>query len=130
MDIKEAAKTLKLSQRHIRRLIETGALPAKKVKKLIEVEAWEIDDDAIEVAYNTLGGWGKYDSFTQWMIEKTRELGITPQELSKRTKLPILEFIDGMTATGRNEAHLEARDKIVAALLRATLERRVEDGNQ
>ena len=130
MDIKEAAKKLRLSQRHIRRLIDTGALPAKKVKKMIEVEAWEINDEVLEAASNTLTGWEKYETFTKWMIEKTRELGMTAQELSKRTKLPILEFIDGMTAIGKNPKDLEARDTIVAALLRATIERRAEDVKQ
>jgi excisionase family DNA binding protein len=43
MNVQEAAERLMLSERHVYRLMKTGVLPAKKVKKKIEVEinVWE-----------------------------------------------------------------------------------------
>lgn len=128
MDIKEAANELKLSQRHIRRLIESGVLPAKRVKKLVEMEVWEIDDNAIDAALRTLGGWQKYEQFFDWMTARMKELGLTYPELSKRIKLPILEIVnDDAMIKKLNSGESEVRDKIIAAFLRVIIERGLHD---
>ena len=129
MDIKEAANKLKLSQRHIRRLIESGALPAKRIKKLVEVEVWEIDDKAVEVAFGALGSWQKYENFFEWMTAKMKDLEITFPELSKRTKLPILDIVNDDAMIERlNTGESEVRDKIIAALIRVIIERGLHNG--
>ena len=129
MDIQEAAKRLRLSQRHIRRLIESGALPAKRIKKLVEVEVWDIDSDILEAAFNALGDWRKHENFFEWMMVKMKQLDITFPELSKKTKLPILEIVDDDTMIEKlNSRESEVKDKIIAALIRATMERRLHSG--
>ena len=131
LDIKEAAKKLNLSERHLRRLIKAGAIPAKKVKKqvevkkLIEVEAWEIPDEVVQVAYDAIDEVARYENFGQWMVEKIEELGLTAQELSKRTKLPMIT----LATIARMPNYLSAEDaeieeRIVKVLLRADIERR------
>ena len=127
LDIKEAAKKLNLSERHLRRLIKAGSIPANKVKvkKVVEVEAWEIPDDVVEAAYGAIDELAMHENFGQWMVEKIEELGLTAQELSKRTKLPMIT----LATIARMPNYLSAEDaeieeRIVKVLLRADIERR------
>lgn len=125
MNIREAAQRLNLSERHLRRLIKMGAIPAEKRKVMIEVEAWEIPDDAIQAADDALRELGRYDHFGDWMLEKADELGLTLQDLSKRTRVPlhILEEISRTPGWLKPEAE-EIEQKIASALLRVTIQRR------
>lgn len=131
MDIEKAAKQLKLSQRHIRRLIENGTLPAKRVKKLVEVEVWDINDKAIEAAFKTIRSLVKYENFYEWMLATMKELGIKFPELSQRTKLPIMDIVTDDVMIGKlNSVESELRDRIIMAIVRVALGKRDENADK
>ena len=127
LDIKEAAKKLNLSERHLRRLIKVGAIPANKVKvkKVVEVEAWEIPNDVVEAAYGAIDEVARHENFGEWMVKKAKELGLTHQELSRRTKLPMVTLATVAQMPNYLSAEdTEIEERIVKVLLRADIERR------
>jgi len=127
MDIKETAKILGLSVRHLRRLIQSGQIPAEKVrvKKVIEVDAWDIPDSVVKAANQSLEDMAKYENFGEWMINTSNELGITLQDLSKRTKLPIETLIEVSRMHGYLSAEdQEIEERIGKVLMRGIIEKK------
>jgi excisionase family DNA binding protein len=131
MDIKQTADELGISVRHVRRLIKSGQIPATKVRmqKIVEVNAWEIPDEVVEAAKESMGVLLKYENFGEWMVDTTHRLGLSMQDLAKRTKLPMstLEYIMRMSGyLSASDQHIE--DAIGKVLMRADIERRCADG--
>jgi hypothetical protein len=133
MDIKEAAKQLGISIRHLRRLIKSGQIPARKIKvqKIVEVEAWEIPDNVVQAAGEALGNLVKYDNFGEWMIDTAARLGLNVQDLSKRTQLSVFTLREIARMPGYlSESDAEIEDRIGKVLMRADIEKRCADDHK
>ena len=127
MDINEASKRLGISVRHVRRLIKSRQLPAKKVKvkKIVEVDAWEINDEVLQVFSDALADMARLEHFGSWMIETAERLGLTFQDLSKRTKLPVNTLLEVAKMPGHlSGENAEIEDRIGRVLIRAEIEKR------
>ena len=128
MDIKEAVNKLNLSERHLRRLISTGAIPARKVKKMIEVTAWEIPDEVVKAADDAIAELGEYDNFGEWVLKKLDDVGMSLVDLSKRTRLPMVTLVEIAHMPGHlSSPNADIEDKIGKVLMRADIERRCKN---
>jgi excisionase family DNA binding protein len=132
MDIKQAAKELGISVRHLRRLIQSGQVPANKVriKKIVEVEAWEIPDEVVAAANKAFNDMSDYENFGEWMIDTSKELGLTLQDLSKRAKVPIETLIEVARMPGYLSAEdQEVEERIGKVLMRAIIEKKQKEAD-
>jgi hypothetical protein len=128
MDIKEAATKLNLSERHLRRLITSGAIPAKKVKKMVEVEVWDIPDEVAKVAEEAFAELGKHEHFGQWMLDTMKSTGLSLTDISKRTRLPISTLLEIAKMPGYlSGPNVDIEEKIGKVLMRADIERRCKN---
>jgi len=131
MDIKQTADELGISVRHVRRLIKSGQLPAKKVRvqKTITVDAWEIPDNVVRAANESLDEFGRHENFGEWMVETADRLGLTMQDLSKRTKLTVEALGYVARSPGLlSHSNQDIAETIGKVLLRVDIERRCADG--
>ncbi len=127
MDINEAAKRLGISVRHVRRLIKSGQLTAEKIRvqKIVEVDAWEIPDEALQAFSDALVEMARLEHFGVWMIETAERLGLTLGDLSKRTKVSVHALLEIARTSGHlSGSNAEIEDRIGRALIRATIEKR------
>jgi len=127
MNIEQAAELLDISPRHVRRLIKNGDIPAKRVKvqKIVEIYAWDISDDVVKAAGEALDEMFKYDNFGEWMTDIVERLGLTWQDLAKRTKLPIWTLEEVARMPGHlSGSNVDIEEKIGKVLVRADIERR------
>jgi len=129
MDIKEASHILGITERHIRRLIRGGQLPAQKVrmKKVteVEVDVWDIDNDAVQAARNSFADLSKYDHFGIWMIETAGKLGLNLRKISKRTRIPLATLVEIAKTPGHlSGLNADIETKIGDLLMRVDIERR------
>jgi hypothetical protein len=122
MDIQEAAIKLKLSVRHLRRLIATGAIPAKKIKRMVEVTAWDIPDEVAKAADDAIAELVTYENFGEWMIQKMKDTGLTIKDVSKRTRIAGITLLEIANSPGFPDAGIE--EQIGNVLMRADIERR------
>ena len=133
MDIKSAATELGISTRHVRRLIETGQIPAQRIRvqKTIEVEVWDIDDSMVKAAKRAFDGLCKHENYAQWVYDTAKRLGLTLQDLAKRTKLPIGTLVElGTTRGYLSASDQEIEDRIGKVLMRADIEKRCTDAGK
>ncbi len=128
MNIQETATKLQLSPRHIRRLIASGAIPARKVKKVIEVEVWEISEDVAKAADDTFAEMVTNDNFGEWMLKVMSETGMTMKDLSKSTRISIYSLLDIARSPGHPDADIE--ENIGKILMRADIERRCKQAHR
>jgi predicted transcriptional regulator len=79
----------------------------------------------VQAAHDALMKIGKHEHFGDWMAEEVEELGLSLQELSKRTGLTLHALAEVARMQGYlSEDDQEIEHRIVAALLRASLERK------
>lgn len=127
MEINEAAKKLGISVRHVRRLIKSGQLPAKKIRvqKIVEVDAWEISDEALQAFSDALAEMARLENFGVWMIETAERLGLTMEDLSKRSKVSVRALLEIAQMPGHlSGSDAEIEDRIGRALIRAEFKKR------
>jgi hypothetical protein len=88
MELKDAARELGVSSRHIHRLIRMNLIPAKKitVEQVITKQVWDIDTEAIKSAYELLLDLDN-EHFGEWALKWTQRLEITPEKLAQMTKI-------------------------------------------
>ena len=88
MELKDAARELGVSSRHIHRLIRMNLIPAKKItiEQVITKQVWDIDTEAIKSAYELLLDLDN-EHFGEWASKWTQRLEITPEKLAQMTKI-------------------------------------------
>jgi len=131
MNLKEVSRILGIAESDLKHLIESGQLPARRAEAQMIVKDWEIDNGVVKAAAEAISNLCKYENYCEWVYETAERLGLTLQDLAKRTKLPIGTLVElGTTRGYLSASDQEIEDRIGKVLMRADIEKRCTDAGK
>ena len=125
MNLKEVSKILGIVESDVLHLIESGQLPARRAKAQMIVKDWEIDNEVVKAAAEAINNLSQFENYCEWVYDTAERLGLSLQDLAKRTKLSIGTLVElGTTRGYLSASDQEIEDVIGRVLMRADIEKR------
>lgn len=93
MNIKQTAKALGITERHMYRLVYAEQVPAvkihQKVQVVITVNEWFIPDEIVQAAFNEVNTEERDRDFGTWLECKCINFDVTLEDIARAIRTPI-----------------------------------------